>query len=355
MARAGFNRKTALATMTMVLAAEAPDLDVVSDFGGRITGFEHHRGITHTLVGAPFVAACVVLMVWLWYRWRRRRKPIAGSPPRWGLLFLFAWLAVLSHLLLDFTNNYGVRPFEPFSYRWYSWDIVFIVEPVMWAILVAGLILPMLFALVDSEVGARSKTPRGLVGAIVALCLVVAFWGFRDFEHRRAVAAMKALTYYGQDANRVSAYPYPMNPFKWYGVVETNNFYQTMLVDSRVPEVDPDDRAVIYHKPEETPITLVAKNSAIGRIFLSWAQYPLPSVEKLEPPESGYMVRFVDLRFMYPGQTRRFGGAWVQLGPDLKVVSQNFGMHAAEYVRQTSQRGSFASPTVVQGGAAPPR
>ena len=32
-------------------------------------------------------------------------------PPRWGLLFLYACLAGLSHILLDFTNNYGVRPF----------------------------------------------------------------------------------------------------------------------------------------------------------------------------------------------------------------------------------------------------
>ncbi len=49
------------------------------------------------------------------------------------------------------------------------------------------------------------------------------------------------------------------------------------------------------------------------------------------------MVRFVDLRFMYPGQTRRFGGAWVQLGPNLNVVSQNFGMHAVEHVRQSGK------------------
>src|SRR5438309_5939835 len=47
---------------------------------------------------------------------------------RWGVLYLYACLAGLSHILLDFTNNYGVRPFWPFSERWYSWDIVFIVE-----------------------------------------------------------------------------------------------------------------------------------------------------------------------------------------------------------------------------------
>ena len=53
--RAGLNRKTGLATLTLVLAAEAPDLDVVAYFGGSVSGMAHHRGITHTLLGSPFV------------------------------------------------------------------------------------------------------------------------------------------------------------------------------------------------------------------------------------------------------------------------------------------------------------
>ncbi|HEY7615496.1 MAG TPA: metal-dependent hydrolase, partial [Terriglobales bacterium] len=46
------NRKTALATATMTLAAEAPDLDVFSQFGGPAFGFAHHRGFTHSFLGA---------------------------------------------------------------------------------------------------------------------------------------------------------------------------------------------------------------------------------------------------------------------------------------------------------------
>ena len=36
-------------------------------------------------------------------------------------------------LLLDWTNNYGLRPFFPFNPRWYAGSFVFIAEPVMWA------------------------------------------------------------------------------------------------------------------------------------------------------------------------------------------------------------------------------
>jgi inner membrane protein len=328
LARAGLNRKSALATATLVLAAEAPDLDVVANFGGRLSGFEHHRGITHTLAGLPFVAALVILVLWIYWRWRGARKVREWQPPpRWGLLYAFALLAGVSHILLDFTNNYGVRPFAPFSYRWYSWDIVFIAEPVLWAILLGALLLPGLFRLVNEEVRAsRRRLPPARTGAITALVLIVLFWGVRDFEHRRALAAMQALQYKGENPIRVSAYPYYVNPFRWYGVVETRDFFQSMIVDSLRPEVDPAGRALIYYKPAETPVTLAAKQSRLGRVYLDWAQYPLLEVEQLNSPEEGYLVRFYDLRFRYPDlDGRKVLRAWVQLDRRFKVVAQNFG------------------------------
>src|SRR5438309_12000223 len=78
--RAGLNRKTALATLTLVLAFEAPDIDSVTYFWGSITGLEHHRGITHSLIGAPFLAAVVIALVYGIHRWRSsRQKNVAGD------------------------------------------------------------------------------------------------------------------------------------------------------------------------------------------------------------------------------------------------------------------------------------
>jgi inner membrane protein len=322
--RAGLNRKTALATVTLVLAAEAPDLDVLGYFKGPVYGFAHHRGITHTLVGVPAMAVVVVAVVWGVYSLRhwRRRAPVA---PRWGLLFWFACIGGLSHILLDFTNNYGVRPFSPFYPRWYSWDIVFIVEPVMWGILIAGLMLPSLFALIHEEIGVRKRGPRGQIGAILALAGMLAVWGVRDFEHRHALAAMQARLYEGAVPVRLSAYPYPVNPFRWMGVVETKNFFQAMHVNSFAPEVDSDNEAKTYYKPEETPATLAAKNSYLGRVYLDWAHYPLTETEKLENPP-GYVVHFYDLRFMYPERRERPLSSRVVLNDKLQVVGEYMGL-----------------------------
>jgi inner membrane protein len=334
MGRAGLNRKTALATATLTLAAEAPDLDVLSRFGGSAFGLNHHRGFTHSFLGVPLVAAFVVGFIYLLWRLRGRKSRNPNLPPRWGLLFAYACLAGLSHLLLDFTNNYGVRPFWPFSERWYSWDIVFIVEPVILFVLTLGLILPALFSLINEEIGARSKhaLPRGRLAATLALLAVFACWGLRDFEHRRAVAALQSRNYQGSDALRVSAYPYWVNPFRWYGVVETPAFFATMDVDSLATEVDPEAQMQIRYKPEETPVTLAAKETYLGHVYLSWAQYPVTETEQIandpvENARAAYVVRFRDLRYDYPERNASaLLGATVFLTRDLQVVEERFGM-----------------------------
>jgi inner membrane protein len=325
MGRAGLNRKTALATVTLTLAAEAPDLDVLSRFKGPTFGFAHHRGFTHSFLGVPIDALVVVGFVYLIWILRGRKVKDPNLPPRWGLLFLFACLAGLSHILLDFTNNYGVRPFWPFSEKWYSWDIVFIFEPIMFTMLLLGLIVPSLFSLIGRENGARTGGSLSRVSASLALIGVVVMWGVRDFEHRRAVAALGARTYQGAEPLRVSAYPALTDPFQWYGVVETKAFFVLAPVNSLGPVIDLENNFQIRYKPEETPITLAAKKSYLGRVYLDWAQYPITETETL--PEGGYIVDFQDLRFVQlpslfgpRNETRRALGAGVELDRNLHVL-----------------------------------
>ncbi|MGD0682671.1 MAG: metal-dependent hydrolase, partial [Terracidiphilus sp.] len=151
-------------------------IDVLWGLAGPVEGLKHHRGITHTFIAVPVVAAVVVGMVWLYDYWRRSRKANppsqnAKAPPalRWGWLYLTALIAALSHLLLDWTNNYGLRPFFPFNPRWYAGSFVFIAEPVIWALLLAALVIPWLLGLIGGEIGVRRVQFRGRGWAIFAL------------------------------------------------------------------------------------------------------------------------------------------------------------------------------------------
>jgi inner membrane protein len=332
MGRAGLNRKTALATATLTLAAEAPDLDVLGRLKGPAFGFAHHRGFTHSFLGVPIDAIVVLGVVYLVWLLRGRKTKDPNLPPRWGLLYFYACLAGLSHILLDFTNNYGVRPFWPFSEKWYSWDIVFIFEPIMFTMLLLGLIAPSLFSLIDREIGAHASRPRGRLAASLALIGVVLLWGVRDFEHRRAVAALSARTYQGAEPLRVSAYPALSDPFQWYGVVETESFFVLAPVNSLTPEIDSESDLTIRYKPEQTPVTLAADKSYLGRVYLDWAQYPITETEILSSPQKGYVVDFQDLRFVQlpsllnRGRERRSAlGAGVELDEHLHVIGELFG------------------------------
>jgi len=295
LARTGFNRRTAYATLAMTLAAEAPDLDVFWGFRGPVAGFEHHRGITHTFLGAPVVALAVTLVVWLWHRSRRKQPTLA---PRWGLLWLLSLLAVLSHFFLDWTNNYGVRPFFPFNPRWYSLDIAFILEPVIFAALLTALVVPSIFGLADREMGAGKPLFRGRGWAIAAMVL------------------------------RAGAEPYPVDPFRWFAVAETAGYYQTGSVNSRAETVDTDERDDVIFKPPVTPATTAAKNSWLGRVYLDWARFPvvtdrghanLVASDELAPQPQDSAVEFRDLRFAYGFLSRSRDStaltAWVYVAP----------------------------------------
>lgn len=128
-ARAGPNRKTALATLAVILAAEAPDLDALARLKGPVAGFVHDRGFTHSFAGVFLIPGAVVCFIYVVRRLSGRWGEAPNQALRWGWLFCFAYLGVLSHILLDFTDNYGVRPYWPFSDRWYSWDITCITDP----------------------------------------------------------------------------------------------------------------------------------------------------------------------------------------------------------------------------------
>ena len=120
-----------------ILSAELPDGDLVysgASLGmGKLGYLLHHRGHTHTIlfavVGAVVVWALALAM-------RRQLRTHAFSRP-------LLWLALVgtgSHLVLDYTNSYGVHPFWPFDTRWFYGDAVFIVEPWLWIVALPPLI-----------------------------------------------------------------------------------------------------------------------------------------------------------------------------------------------------------------------
>jgi len=325
--RAGLNRKSAYATLAAVLAAEAADMDVVWSIRGPVETLKHHRGITHTFLAAPIVAGVIVALVALlrsWLEGRHKRKLAAmnidpGAPiplrlqPRpvhWGWLYLAALIAALSHLFLDWTNNYGLRPFFPFNPRWYSGSFVFIAEPLIWALLLIALVVPALLGLVAGEIGARRNLYRGQGWAIFALIGMVFLWGFRWAEHRQALTLVDNAQVASERITRMAAEPYPVDPFRWHVILETPDFYQTAEVNTRTGEILTDPQQDVLYKPADDRAVEAARQTELGKVYLDWGtwavasdlgQAPVPGMAppELPPNRTWTTVEFTDLRFGY--------------------------------------------------------
>jgi inner membrane protein len=226
--------------------------------------------------------------------------------------------ALLSHLLLDYTNNYGIRPFYPFDTHWYAWSIVFIVDPVLLALLGLALVMPWLFGLVGSEVGERRTKYRGRGWAVAALLGMAGWWGLRSVEHASAVQLAQAQSVVAPallpqqqsgeaegvappdappiylPAQRTLASPDPLTPFRWSAVTDFGPVYRRSEIDSLHGALQTDE--ILTPKPVQNAAMLAAEASPLGRAYIDWS--PMPYIEEQPTPDGGVVVSFRDPRFM---------------------------------------------------------
>ena len=79
LAEAGLGKRTALATATLVIGANLPDVDVFAYFWGPDTALGFRRGWTHGVLALalwPFVLTGIMMA---WDRFIRRRRSESGS------------------------------------------------------------------------------------------------------------------------------------------------------------------------------------------------------------------------------------------------------------------------------------
>jgi inner membrane protein len=200
-----------------------------------------------------------------------------------------------------------------------------------------------LFGLIGSEVGTRRSVFRGRGWAIFALFTMVVLWGWREIEHDAAVQLASTAAYgpnaTGAEVLRVTASPYPVNPYRWHTVAETPNFYQIAAVDTLRSTIATDPEHDLFYKPTETAATEAAKQSRLGSVYLDWSTWPLVTdIGPVTPIDAAAgtpdwtAVRFIDLRFMY--STFVFSGrdtpplsGTVYVDANHRVARERWGSH----------------------------
>src|SRR5262245_53042076 len=209
MSRAGLNRRTALATSTLVIANNLPDIDV-GVFATNTLAMSFRRGWTHGVLAQATLPIALTGAMLIYDRYRQKQSPDDVVRP--GQILLLSYVGVLLHVFMDFTNSYGVRLLMPFSERWFYGDALYIVDP--WLYLTLGLGWWL-----------AKKSPRpAQIGVVIAAIYVIAMLGSNVIA-RSVVAA--GLDRAGRPADtRFMVTPVVVNPFRREVIVDVGDRYE---------------------------------------------------------------------------------------------------------------------------------
>lgn len=323
LARTPLGRAGRGTTAALVLASNAPDLDIVAAAGGNVSYLQWHRGPTHGPVGIVGLALLGAGLVWLGRRTLDRRSAQRSAPhvtAPFPMLVAVSTIAVVLHVLMDLPTSYGTRLLSPFDWRWFAFDWMPIVDVYLLALLVFGLIW--------GEISRRSRPTT----AAIVLALMACNYGVRALAHHEVLARAPRLLGAGLPPPcdgrtaaplmaswprsvvatlplqggpclvEVAAVPSMSSPFRWTVIARLSNAYELHainLLDARAGRSagarEPFGYRTVRYPDQWRAPTVAAAASRTGRVFLGFSRFP--AARLFVDPTGAATVRWTDMRF----------------------------------------------------------
>ena len=329
------------AKATLLIAANLPDVDVVSLAWGQDTSMAWRRGWTH---GVLAIAVAPMLLAWLVGWWGRRRGHEVDL--RW--LVTLSYLGFLTHPALDWINTYGMRWLMPFDGTWSYGDALYIVDQWMWLIagsaaflrfstsrravtswIALGLLLSLPIFLFDTSLSTRIlwtaallvlaairlrrpvPTAAAQAACVVALGLATAYVAGMMALQRQAHAALVEQT--GKRSEEVFVGPLPARLDGRDVLLVGQHAYTpgVYLVGGDFTTSSP-----VAIESEDTR-AFAALITPCARGIAGWLRYPLFRIEELD--DGGSYVHLLDARYVRSAEPG-FGMWTVKFDADGQVV-----------------------------------
>lgn len=335
LARSRVVRETPLATTALVVGANLPDVDLAWSAASDLAYFHYHRGFTHSIAGAlaGSLALWAALAAWGALRARAGRH----EPPRRLRLLAASVVGVFSHLALDATNAYGLRPFLPWSATWVYGDLWFIADPWIWLILggalaatsrtgpmratcwalAAAVLTAVVLALPVIPESSRIAWIPAVAAAIVAarrpssrsperpprwaLALLLAY-GLACAASRHAARAR--IEPGAAAIGSVALLPRPSDPLRWDAFTVGDRSVRIRVVGALDRLDGPEANEVELARSLQEPATAAVLDSCAGAVLREFFRFPVANSSERTGGEREVVVR--DLRFSRDG-VGRFG------------------------------------------------
>lgn len=277
MGRAGLRHAAPLATATLMIAANLPDLDVLV-LATDTPSVEFRRGWTHGVLGQLLLPVALAALMLLF---ARRRDRGVSAPRTFAALLGLSYLGIYSHVFLDWLNTYGVRLLAPVDWTWFYGDTLFIIDPWLWVTLGAGVWLSR-----------RGGSPRAARISIVAASLYIAVMMVSASTARANVLDVWSAANGGVRPAGLMVGPVAGNPLAKQVIVDAGDHYELGSFTWLPPRVDfaADD----LPKNDRLESVLRARQAPLMRSFLVWSRFPF---YRVEDDAAGTLVSVGDVRF----------------------------------------------------------
>jgi membrane-bound metal-dependent hydrolase YbcI (DUF457 family) len=313
LSRAIFPRAPKLLWAFSIPAGVIADVDAFSALINPSAYLSWHRTYTHSLLASLIIAGIFGAAYRVW----ASQESISRLSAR--TVFLAVLLVQWLHLAMDAAQWQGVELLWPAGHARIVADWLPTIDPWIVTILVAAIVLPEFFHLIGSEIGAKDTRPRGFVGAIVGLLMMLGYVGLRADLHATAIAQMQNRSYAGELPRQVAAFSEFVSLVTWHGVADTESALHEVTVhinSSRRSSLDP---GINLFKPEANPLLREAEGTEAAKRFLRVARFPKATVQKMD---TGSEVQIRDLRYAAAGEVKREPMVTVDFDASGKIISE---------------------------------
>src|SRR5229473_1491313 len=390
-------------TWSLMIGAIFPDSDVLRDFfsSDKLLIVTWHRSITHSLLLLPLWALLLAGITRWFAKGKEWRGPVAVAISKilgLGILsgVIRRWLAdkkewevpsflvltgiyavgVLSHILLDLVTSFGTMIWSPLEWSRPAWDLIFIVDFTLTAILLVPQLLawvyvhpekekrravgmwlvflpaPFLIAIIGGRAGApisgRVVLSAMLIFAVVFLLPAVLGWGVKIkhdtwnragfaaaliyvactiYAHHVALARIqKFAELYPLQVESMGALPLPPSLWRWDGLVRTDRGVYELRMDLADKPLNDGKLLTLEHRyfPDAPPNSYieVAKRLPEVQKVLWFSRFP---VTRFHKEGDVAVVEISDLRFprARPGRPAPFTYR-VRFSLDGNILSQGW-------------------------------
>jgi inner membrane protein len=283
---AGLKRRTAMGSVTLMLASNLPDIDVAV-FLTDTLAMSFRRGWTHGLVAQLVLPAIFAAVMLTWDRVRARPN---RAPANLAGLLLLSYVGLWLHVFMDWLNSYGIRLLKPFSDRWFYGDALYIIDPILYVVFGLSIVLARRAAR-RGHAGAAAIARRGLVVAgLYAMLMLASNWWAR-------AEVRDGLERAGRGEQRFMVTPVLGNPFRREVIVDMGDRYEKgFLWFDPFPHFRPAGYGV--NTNAQDPAARQAAATPRFQAFLMWSRFPFFVVERTR---SRTVVVVNDYRYSGPG------------------------------------------------------